>query len=151
MYTETIMGQIMTTEGLQLIVFSTVLIISVFVLLVLYKKMKKKKADRFQNRPTLNSDDFYNAFYKDSGISKAVIIKIIKDVAAATEIPADKLRPTDRFDRELSPVKGWEFGDGLIELKWDIMKRIDKTCKTIQIPPLNTLDDLIRYMGNKNP
>ena len=140
------MERLMTTEGLQLFVFCGVLLISIFTMFGVYKKIKKKKADRFEERATLSDEDFFNTFYKDSGISKSVIKEIIKDIATATEIPIGKLRPTDRFDHELAPVKGWEFGDGLIELNWRVMERIEERTKKERIPSLNTVDDYIRYV-----
>ena len=94
----------------------------------------------------MSEDEFYSTYYRNSGIEKEIVFEVLKEIANATEIAATKILPTDRFDQQLRPVKGWEFGDGLAEVSWFLKDKMKKAGISEQAQ-LHTVDELIRYVA----
>ena len=61
-------------------------------------------------------------------------------------IPAEKLRPSDRFDAELAPEWGNEFDSGVAILAYDL-KLAAKRHKRKLDGNVHTLDDSLRLMN----
>ncbi|MBF0553100.1 MAG: hypothetical protein HQK96_00925 [Nitrospirae bacterium] len=100
------------------------------------------RMNRFLSREELSPDEFYQQYYKSSGLPKDQVIEVLNFVAIELRIPAELLRPTDRFTEELEP-KGLFFEyafDGLI-MELDILLR--KKGLT-QIPDIKNIDEYIR-------
>lgn len=70
--------------------------------------------------------------------------ELVNHVAQELSLPATRLLPTDRFDKELAPAPGWEWdsGTGMLTLE---LKRLAKE-KGVQIDftEIVTLNDYIR-------
>jgi len=128
------------------IVGGVVMVGSVVALLIGQRDEKRKKLLRFQDRPEMSEEEFFSIYYKESGIAKEIVSEVLMEVSNAIAIPAAKIRPSDRFDYELAPVKGWEFGDGIVEIDWFVRREMKKA--GVHKPAqLQTVDDLIRYVA----
>lgn len=91
---------------------STIIFLAaVFLVIVAYRhgvvQSKGRLARRFSNRKDMSLNDFYDLFYKSSGIKKELIEEQLNHVAFELPLPATRLLPSDRFDVELAPDKGW--------------------------------------------
>lgn len=133
-------------SGLQILVFGVVMLGSSLALWLTGRNVKRKRRILFHNRPDMSEKDFFYTYYRDTGVSKETVSYVLKLIANATEIPATKIRPSDRFDREFAPVRGWEFDDGVAEISWFVKSKMKKAGmrKPLQ---LHTVDDLIRYVA----
>ena len=94
----------------------------------------------------MNEEEFIRTYYEDAGIPKEIISDVLKEVAGVTEIPLTKIRPTDRFDIELAPNRGWVFGDKIAEISWFVQSKM-KQAGISEPVKLHTVDDLIRYIA----
>jgi hypothetical protein len=133
-------------DTLQWVIFSGIAILGITLLWFGDRSAKRKRRVRFQDRPEITEDEFFSMYYKESGIAKEIVSDVLRRIANATEISALKIRPSDRFDRELAPVKGWEYGDGLAEISW-FVKDKKKEARVRESVQLHTVDDLIRYVA----
>jgi len=115
-----------------------------------YQGMLKRKKLRFDKRRDIDEEEFYQTYYKESGIPKETVSRAIKFVSTAVDIPVSKLRPSDRFEVELKPEKGWEFGDGLAEITWLIEENEKKKGNNLSLPLMTTVDDFIRYVAESS-
>jgi hypothetical protein len=106
----------------------------------------RKRAIRFSDRPDMSVDEFCSTYYKDSSIGKETISKVLGVISEAIEVPAGKLRPSDRFDAELAPVKGWEYDDCIAHVD-SFVKDKRKKAGVSDVEQLHTVDDLIRYVA----
>ena len=59
-------------------------------------------------------------------------------------ISVSKLRPTDRFDRELVPEKGWEFDDEILDLGWLLESTIQGSSKSVA-----TVGDFVKVIARR--
>src|SRR6266481_5741232 len=71
----------------------------------------KVRRSRFRNRPPLEDESFYERYYNSSGLQKSIVIALRHELASALDIEASRLLATDRFQKELSVVRGWEYLD----------------------------------------
>jgi hypothetical protein len=100
------------------------------------------KAKRLSHRPELSLQEFQEQFYRDSDISPGVLAEALRAIEEATAVPRGQLRPQDRFAEELAPEKGWEFDDGLAELRWELEARGKNRDSVV-----STVDDFIRIFA----
>ena len=84
--------------------------------------MIRAKCKRFSGRKEYNPSDLCRIFFSESLLSRSEVLAVLREVSLATDIPLGKLRPSDRFAVELSPVRGWEFDDGLLLLPLRIQR-----------------------------
>lgn len=112
---------------------------------------RKTKLARVKDRQQMTLDELYKTFYAD--LPRDMVIDVLKEISNATEIPSGFIRPQDRFNKELAPVKGSEYGDGLIELTWnteDIIRNLKRKNYNIdaneEIRKIETVDNYVRKM-----
>jgi hypothetical protein len=109
---------------------------------------RNKKRDRFKDRENLSPEQIFDMFYRETGCPRELVMDLWNEVADVLEIEPGKLRPTDRFDKELAAVEGWEFDDDLTALSAAAMhgcqtKGLEKDLSTIQ-----TLEDYIYFFSS---
>jgi hypothetical protein len=64
--------------------------------------------------------------------------------------PAGCLRPSDRFDVELAPAKGWEFDDGLGRLTAVAEERLrTRGLDKGLVAQIKSVDDYVRLVGTR--
>ena len=110
------------------------------------KGARIEKRRRLGGREPMTSDEFFNTYYAGTSIKQGTTDAVLRLVASSTGFPRDRLRPSDRFDRELRPIEGWEFDDGTAEVSWlaeSIARNRDIRAEEANI---RTLDDLIRFL-----
>ena len=93
----------------------------------------------------MNWEQIYKRYY--SNYPETIVKKLWLEVAQYLEIPYGKLRPSDRFDKELSPVKGWEYDDPFYILTIIAEERLKKAKDRISITDIKTLDDYIKIFS----
>lgn len=66
-------------------------------------------------RECLSPNDFFNSYYKESGLDRVLVIELLEHVVQELGLPAEKLRPDYRFSVELAPRRGseWDYGYGI--------------------------------------
>jgi hypothetical protein len=103
------------------------------------------KLKRFEGRECLTTEKIHDNFYAGYEIGK--FLELWKEIASAVEVPPELMRPTDRFDRELGPVKGFRVAGEMDDLQDAFMRR----CQERRLDPQNvrveTVDDYIRLFA----
>lgn len=113
-----------------------------------YTSSRRKRRNVFDAREPLASEEIFARYYVDSGIGKDVVMRLWTDCARALKVPAEKLRPTDRFEDELSASDFWasldDPKDDLAEYAMALAKRRGTT---LDLKATKTFDDLIRALA----
>jgi hypothetical protein len=107
----------------------------------------KEKLKRLTNREELTTDEIYSHFFAGKNLPKELVLKLWNEVADSLHLPKGKLRPTDRFDKELAPVKGWEYDDDIAEVTWAAQHRLKKIGTTFDLSKIQTLGDYVEFFG----
>ena len=106
-----------------------------------------RKVARLGKREPLSDAEFFRAFYSTSGLPEAAVVKTLKFIADATQIPAGLIRPTDGLTAELARVKPWEPDEGGSTLKLELYKEEQKAGITLDYRNIRTVDDYIRTLA----
>ena len=103
-------------------------------------------ADRFAERASLDFSTFYQNYYEGK-VERSKVEELLAHVAHELSIPMDKLLPTDRFDVELRPARGWEFdsGKGILMIELDKLARAKS--RPLDTRMIATLDDYLKAMA----
>ena len=113
------------------------------------KKARISMTARFSDREPLSEEQLYELF-NDSNNSheSSLVLEILEHVASVLSVDKALLRPSDRFDCELKPPKGWEFGSDITSLSL-LLESLAKE-KHLHIPPcsIKTLGDYMNVMIN---
>jgi len=112
---------------------------------------RSRRRERIAERESLSEADIYDRFYRKTGLSRAAVLKYWNEVARWLRMPAGKLRPSDRFDVELAPVKGAELDDEIEELSDYLEEEKTQLGINADLAQLKTLDDLIRLFAAQRP
>jgi hypothetical protein len=75
-----------------------------------------------------------------------MIAKYWSEVARLLRMPAAQLRPSDRFDSELAPVRGEELSDELEDLSDFVELEKQRLSISIELAEIETIDGLIRSL-----
>src|SRR5262249_251622 len=67
--------------------------------------LQEHRVKRLGERQLLSMDDLCSRFYSGGNLPMERILDVLKDLSEALEIPAGKLRPSDRFLVEFAPLK----------------------------------------------
>ncbi len=101
--------------------------------------------ERFDDREDWPREKLYLQFFAQSNLPKDLVFELWDEIATTLRLPAGKLRPTDRFDRELAPLKGWEFDDDIVELHWVAERRLKKMGLNQDHANFQTLRDYVEF------
>src|SRR5580704_3259191 len=107
----------------------------------------RRRAARFRERVDLSPDEIYAKFFsQEERHGKALILDLWNEVAVILEVPPGKLRPTDRFDKELAPEKGWEYDDGIGVVNFVARMRLKKLGRAdVELNRIETLEDYVLF------
>jgi hypothetical protein len=105
----------------------------------------RRRLARFADREELSADSIYSEFFAANNFPKGLVLELWNEVAGSLRVPPGKLRPTDRFDKELAPVKGWEFDDDTLEVHWAAQRRVKKLGVDADISAVQTLRDYVEF------
>jgi len=106
---------------------------------------RRRRNERFKDREELAMDSIFNQFFAQARLPKALVVELWNEVANALGVPPGKLRPADRFDKELAPVKGWGFDDDIVEVCWAAERRLKKLGMKAEHSDVRTLGDYVEY------
>ncbi|MEK7333483.1 MAG: hypothetical protein AAB017_08915 [Nitrospirota bacterium] len=112
------------------------------IFLIVYPKFKKRAI--FADRQYLTMDEIYSRYYLDSGLSKDVVLKLWGNVAELLQLPKGKLRPTDKFGKELGPYQ--VIDDDINELQAFTLRQLKEVGVSVDFSTIKTLDDYIRCL-----
>lgn len=93
-------------------------------------------------REALDDDAVYSRFYASTALSKAEVQKVWHDIADTLRVPADRIRPDDRFGKEIGVY--WITSDDLDALAAKGRERAKKLGLTVDLEKLSTVDEYVR-------
>lgn len=110
----------------------------------------RRKRQRFADRPALPCDRIYQTYFAESGLDPIDVQESWQELANTLKLDPQRLRPTDRFDRELAPVAGTTKLDELDVLEAVAALRV----RTRALPCVNwitveTIDDYVRATSRR--
>jgi hypothetical protein len=110
-----------------------------------YVVPRKEKFKRFADRAELKPDEIYARFFSEKNLPKGLVLELWNEVANCLRLSSGKLRPSDRFDKELAPVKGWEFDDDIVEVNWAAERRLKALGSKPDPSEVQTLGDYVEF------
>lgn len=105
---------------------------------------RRGRLARVSTRQSLSPRAFFDEYYGDSALGSEEVGAAIKEVSAVLGVPAGVIRPSDRFDTELAPARGWEFDDSAIELAWRLELMAKERGVSVDLVHIRTVDDFVR-------
>lgn len=120
-------------------------VIGVLVVAFYFRKAHKARDDRFANRAERSMHEIFESHFSNCGVAEGRFVELWKELADILEVPAGKILPSDRFQIELAPPKGFEFNDQIN----DVMYMIGKRCQRAGFDPrsINSVRDYIITFG----
>jgi hypothetical protein len=103
------------------------------------------KLQRFKGREHLSIKQIRDQFYAEYEIE--TFSELWNEVASSVEVPPELMRPTDRFDEELGPVKGFALASEMDDLEEGVMRRCHKTGLNFRNLKIETVDDYVRLFA----
>lgn len=100
---------------------------------------------RFAARPTLDWGQIYAQFFAGTSFPKQLVCELWLEVARTLRLPPGKLRPSDRFDKELAAVEGWEEGDESEQMPMVAERRMDGIGCNAAFAEIETLRDYVEF------
>ena len=110
--------------------------------------IKRARLSRFAGREAMSLTALYEQFFHDSGLPQEVVLQLWQAAAQTLKLPAELLRPTDRFDRELQPMAEWHIHDDYNErlAAWAEGEAKQHGMK-MDLMPIQTLGELITLLA----
>jgi hypothetical protein len=93
-------------------------------------------------RESLDDEAFYGRYYAESKLPKPLVSELRQEVAETLKVPAAKLRPEDRFGKQIGTY--WITSDDLDVLAAKGRNRAKALGLTVDLQKLSTVDDYIR-------
>jgi hypothetical protein len=105
----------------------------------------RRELKRLNQRESIGDEEVYRRYYADSGLSKVSVREVWMEIATTLRAPPDKLRPTDRFGKDVGTylVTSEELDD-LFELAQCPAKRRQVN---LAAERLVTVDDYVRALA----
>lgn len=122
-------------------------VIAAVVVIIYFNKGSKLKLDRFKDREELSLDTIYDNFFKEKNVNKEVVVCLWNELAGVLELPKGKLRPTDSFDNELAPAKGYEFDDQIAAVPALVKRKFKAAGIEPNLDQIKTIYDYIMILA----
>ena len=121
-------------------IFGAVMVFALLVIVVGGKRADAVRRRRFDQRTEISLDEFIGECRASRATKSEKVSELLGCIAGAIGVRPGQLRPGDRIDEELAPVRGWEPDDSVwlhIDLyarKWGRAtgRRIPKGLATIR-------------------
>jgi hypothetical protein len=97
------------------------------------------------DRASLDDDAIYTRYYAEAQLPKMLVLQLWHEVADTLKVPAAKLRPEDRFGKEIGTY--WITSDDLDALAMKGRNRAKSLGLTIDFEKINTVDAYIRCLA----
>lgn len=103
--------------------------------------------DDLGTREDLSADDFYGLYYLESGLDREIVGELLTHVAVELRLAPGKIRPTDRFSKELASGAslGWDSGYAMLITE---IRSLAKRRGVVIDRKVETIDDYIRIMAS---
>jgi hypothetical protein len=132
----------------RMLAVATIGIVAVAVALTSALSSRRKKQAFLAGREAISVDDLYEQYYAASGLERESVVRLWKTSADKLGIPAERLRPGDRFDSELAAVDFWESLDDPREDLAAFAATHAKNCgATIDLKQPGTIGELVRQLA----
>jgi hypothetical protein len=122
-----------------------ILAIAAAVVFALEARRLPKKRARFADRESVPVLTIFDRYYESSGIPEPAFSKLWTRVAEILRLDPTRLRPSDRLEVELAPVKGHISEDETVALA-EFYREKCQFRGMANPPPAATLDDLVKTL-----
>jgi hypothetical protein len=103
---------------------------------------RRQSGAALEGRESLDDEAFYARYYAESNLTKVLVGELRHEVAETLKVPAAKLRPEDRFGKQMGTY--WITSEDLDVLATKGRNRAKALGLAVDLQKLNTLDDYIR-------
>jgi hypothetical protein len=107
---------------------------------------RRRSASALEARESLDDEAFYARYYAEAKLPKALVGELRHEVAETLKVPVAKLRPEDRFGKQIGAY--WITSEDLDVLAAKGRNRAKDLGLTVDLQRLNTVDDYIRCFAN---
>ena len=108
----------------------------------------KKSLSVLEERAVLNYDEIYQQFYASSGVDKNSMIEVWQEIAQVLKVPAERLRPTDKFGKDIGAY--WITSEALDTLGELAQQRARRLGIAIDLESILTVDDYVKKLSTRN-
>jgi hypothetical protein len=120
-----------------------VAILLIAVLGLIYRHVKSRASlTLLDEREELSNDEIYQKFYASTDLEKPIVIELWHEVADILEVPATRLRPSDKFGKDVGVY--WITSEKLDELGVVAKKRAETLGKSIDLTAIDTVDAYVK-------
>lgn len=110
---------------------------------------QRQRLKHLRSREDLPMDAIYDRFFSETGLQKSLVLEVWAEVATLLRVPAGKLRPSDRFDKELAPGGVWlDLDKDAIQLNLAARDRLKQFGSKSDFSAAHTLRDYIELLCN---
>jgi hypothetical protein len=128
------------------ILFSSVVVAAGVVCVALWSCYPRwRRLKRIRGRQDLSAEEIYSRFFGPKGFPRDLTLELWREVAATLRLPPGRLRPTDRFDRELAPPRGWDLYDPIDEVRYAAEDRMERSGSYTDFRTIKTLGDYVAF------
>jgi len=111
-------------------------------------RKKRQSLSALVRREALSDNEIYQHFYADSGLSKVAVMDVWHEVARVLCVPAERLRPTDRFGKDVGAY--WITSEELDALGVVAQERAKRQGLTIDLASMETVDNYVKRLAPRN-
>lgn len=106
---------------------------------------KRKALATLTEREALTDDEIFQRFYASSSLEKGEVVELWREVAQTLGVPAERLRPTDRFGKDIG--MHWITSEELDALGVLAQQRANRRGLTIDLSAIQTVDDYVKRLS----
>lgn len=106
---------------------------------------KRKAVALLEEREDLTNDEIYQRFYVSSGFEKTEVIELWHEVARVLCAPPGRLRPTDKFGKEIGVY--WITSEELDALGAMAQQRAKLRGISVDLASIRTVDDYVKRLA----
>lgn len=103
---------------------------------------RRQSLTALEGRESLSDDAIYARYYAEAQLPRTVVIQLWHEISQTLKVPASKLRPEDRFGKEIGAY--WITSDDLDVLAVKARERAKSLGLSVDLEKLNTVDAYIR-------
>jgi len=109
---------------------------------------RRRSAAALEGRESLDDEAFYGHYYAESKLPKTLVSELRHEVAETLKVPAAKLRPDDRFGKQIGTY--WITSEDLDVLAAKGRNRAKALGLSVDLQKLNTVDEYIRCFAKSS-
>ena len=100
-----------------------------------------------ETRESLSEDAVYERYYASTSLPKERVVELWNEVATTLRVPASKVRPEDRFGKEVGAY--WITSDDLDALAAKGRRRAKSSGLNIDFEKLATVDEYVKALARR--